>query len=181
MGSDFATFLSAAPKSQRQMMTSHSALHALMAVQLALVYGKCQIWKSHAFNTCLAKRNNNISSRLLRYPLSTCSQCGTVHPQHVLPCLQSGISVLSRKMSHEGHVLFVAACDFSSTVLQLFCSQWFLSPHCSCLLSVFSTSWNLLHLQSLQNSFQADSTMWKGWIAGWYLPAAGHTSCFGPA
>lgn len=104
-----------------------------------------------------------------------------IHPQHLLPCLQSGIWVLSRKMSHEWQ-FSVAACGLSSTILQLFCSQWFLSPHCCCLLFAFNTSFKSSSLSKPPEQFPSweHHREGKGWKAGWHLRAAGHTSCFGP-
>lgn len=58
-----------------------------------------------------------------------------VHPQHLLPCLQSGISVLSRKMSHEGQLgplihrppaFLFAVTPQSSLLLLNICIQHFL-------------------------------------------------------
>lgn len=78
VGSDFATFLSAAPKSQRQMMTYHTQPCILCWLCNLLLYMGNAKYDNHMPVTRLAKRNNDISSRLLRYPLSTHSQCGTI-------------------------------------------------------------------------------------------------------
>lgn len=154
----------------------HSALHVLRAGQLAVVYGKCRILQSHTWNTVLAKRNNNL--RWARVASVGLSRPPSASASLLTICYFS----CSQENGSPGALLFsAAACDLSSTILQLFCSQSFLSPHCCCWLSASSPSLKASSPQSLQSRFQADSTRGKGSKAGaTFLLLATPKSCFGP-
>lgn len=160
MESDFATFLSAAPKVREKWCHYH---HCTLWTLCNSLLGVWNVkYKNHRPLMCvlsLAKIKNSIN-KLQSYQFNMCSRHRTIPFTFRIcfPAYSLVLLVVSRKNISWGAYSLLCCCSgLSSTVLWLICSQWFLSPviayyRCSTL------PWILL-LHSLQISVFTVSKM----------------------
>lgn len=153
-------------QSQRQMITchyQHCTLWWLCNLLLYMWNAKYDNHKALTYVLSLAKRKDNSSSKLQSYQFSMHSQSGTI--PFILSIFFLAYSpelpAVSTKMSHEGHVLIFFIAAVASPLL----SASFSVLSDSSVLTVVAyylhstLPWNLLHLQSLQNSIFTVSKM----------------------
>lgn len=153
-------------QSQRQMITYHYQHCTLWWLCNSLLY----MWNAKFENhkplmrvLSLAKRKNNSSRRLQSCQFSAYSQRGTI-PLTLSTCFPAHSPVLSvvfRKISHEGHVLLffipAMASPLPSSSFSVLSNSSVLTVAAYLLHSTLP--WSLLHLQSLQDSIFTVSKM----------------------
>lgn len=124
VGSDFAAFLSAAPKVKDKwwcliIRAAHFDGYEHLWTWWCMWNAKYDNHKPLTYVLSSAKRINYSRSRLQSYQCSTHSQCEAVPFTFSIcfPPYSPVLSVVSRKVSHEGHVLIIFIAAVASPLL----------------------------------------------------------------